>query len=135
MGSDETEINALIATFFDGFTSGPGSTQRFALLRSTFAPGAVITKTCGGEPESYDVEQFVGPRETLLTDGTLTDFREWPVDGRLDVFGDIAQWFGSYAKTGVQAGGAFTGAGMKSLQFVRTGAGWRISAVAWDDER
>lgn len=24
---------------------------------------------------------------------------------------------------------------MKSLQFVRTGEGWRISAAAWDDER
>ena len=24
---------------------------------------------------------------------------------------------------------------MKTLQFVRTPAGWRISAVAWDDER
>ena len=24
---------------------------------------------------------------------------------------------------------------MKTLQFVRTSDGWRISAVAWDDER
>jgi hypothetical protein len=24
---------------------------------------------------------------------------------------------------------------VKTLQFVRTGAGWRISAAAWDDER
>jgi hypothetical protein len=24
---------------------------------------------------------------------------------------------------------------VKSLQFVRTADGWRISAVAWDDER
>ena len=28
-----------------------------------------------------------------------------------------------------------TGRGMKTLQLVRTDAGWRISAAAWDDER
>jgi hypothetical protein len=25
--------------------------------------------------------------------------------------------------------------GMKSIQFVRTDAGWRISAAGWDDDR
>jgi len=32
-------------------------------------------------------------------------------------------------------GRAFRTRGMKTFQFVRTPAGWRISAVAWDDER
>ena len=36
---------------------------------------------------------------------------------------------------GEQDGTPFSGRGMKSLQFVRTGEGWRISAAAWDDER
>jgi len=66
---------------------------------------------------------------------TLADFQEWAESGRLDVFGDIAHWFGSYAKQGVQDGKPFTGRGMKSLQLIRTAEGWRISAAAWDDER
>lgn len=57
------------------------------------------------------------------------------VHGRTEVFGDIAQHFGSYAKAGVQDGTPFTGRGMNTLQFVRTPDGWRISAAAWDDER
>ena len=51
------------------------------------------------------------------------------------MFGDIAQHFGGYAKSGIQDGTPFTGRGMKTMQFVRTSAGWRITAVAWDDER
>jgi len=51
------------------------------------------------------------------------------------MFGDIAHWFGSYAKEGVQDGTPFTGRGMKTIQFVRMSAEWRISAAAWDDER
>jgi hypothetical protein len=81
------------------------------------------------------VEEFIVPREALLTGGSLTGFREWPVAGRVEVFGDIAHWFGGYAKAGTQEGEPFTGRGMKTIQFVRTADGWRISAAAWDDER
>ena len=81
------------------------------------------------------VEEFIAPREALLTGGSLTDFREWPAAGRVEVFGDIAHWFGSYEKDGLLHGEPCPGAGMKSIQLVRTADGWRISAVAWDDER
>ena len=82
------------------------------------------------------VEEFFAPREALLTMGRLTDFREWAVVGPHRVFGDIAHWFGSYAKAG--PAGRYpppTGRGMKSIQLIRTAEGWRISAAAWDDER
>ena len=84
---------------------------------------------------AYDVESFIAPRQALLSGGSLVDFQEWELSGRTEVFGDIAQRFCSYAKAGVQDGIPFTARGMKTLQFVRTSAGWRISAAAWDDER
>ena len=43
--------------------------------------------------------------------------------------------FSAYAKSGVSKGEPFQARGMISTQFVRTPAGWRISAMAWDDER
>jgi hypothetical protein len=51
------------------------------------------------------------------------------------VFGDIAAHFCTYAKAGTLDGNPFVGRGTKSLQLVRTRSGWKISAVAWDDER
>jgi hypothetical protein len=105
-------------------------------LRATFLPEAVIVRTCGLVPATYDdVDGFIAPRETLLTRGTLVDFHEWEESGRTDVFGDVAQHFFSYGKEGVQDGTAFSGSGMKTIQLVRTTEGWRISAAAWDDER
>lgn len=121
--------------FFAAFTSGPDSAARLEALRSLLLPRAVIIRTCGGEPTVYGVEDFIAPREALLAGGALAGFSEWPLTGRIDLFGDIAHWFGTYAKEGVQEGAPFTGRGAKSLQFVRTCDGWRISAVAWDDER
>lgn len=133
--SDRTEIQAIVDTFFAAFTTGPGLNERMAALRDLFVPQAVVTSTCGREPTVMDVDAFIRPRHALLGEGRLTDFSEWPTGGRLDVFGDIAHWFGSYAKAGTQDGAATEGRGMKSIQLVRTAAGWRVTAAAWDDER
>ncbi|HEY2043105.1 MAG TPA: hypothetical protein VGH11_10555 [Jatrophihabitans sp.] len=135
VAADRAAIASVVATFFAAFTSGPDCTTRLDALRSVFLPGAVIVRTCGGGPAVYGVESFIAPRQALLSGGSLVDFREWEVSGRTEVFGDIAQHFCSYAKAGVQDGTPFTDRGMKTLQFVRTAAGWRISAAAWDDER
>jgi hypothetical protein len=132
---DRAEIEGVVRAFFAAFTSGPDSAAGLDALRSLLLPRAVVVRTCGLEPEVYDVEGFIAPRAELLAGDNLTDFREWAVSGRTEIFGDIAHWFGSYAKEGVQDGAAFTGRGMKSLQLVRTSGGWRISAAAWDDER
>ncbi len=133
--TDAEAVAALVGVFFAAFTSEPDCVERIADLRAAFLPAAVIVRTCGLEPTVYDVEGFLQPRQALLTGGTLTGFREWQLIGRTDIWGDIAQHVGSYAKSGVQDGVPVTGRGMKTLQFVRTSAGWRISAAAWDDER
>ena len=133
--TDRAELEGMVDTFFAAFTSGEGCAERLDVLRKLFLAEAVIVRTGGGEPAVYGVEDFIAPRQVLLEGGTLVDFHEWVVTGRTEIFGDIAHWWGSYAKEGVQNGVAFTGRGMKTMQFIRSTDGWRISAAAWDDER
>lgn len=135
LADDQAALDEIVAAFFAAFVSGSDCDARLDALPELFLPEAVIVRTCGGEPLAYTVDEFIAPRRALLTSGTLTDFSEWPLSGELEIFGDIAHWFGSYAKQGSQNGESFTGRGMKTIQFVRTAAGWRISAAAWDDER
>ena len=135
LSRDRPEIQSVVDSFFAAFATGPGLAERMAALRSLFVAQAVVTSTCGREPNVMDVDAFIEPRQALLAGDGLTGFSEWPSGGRIDVFGDIAHWFGGYAKAGVQAGVATEGRGMKSIQLVRTAAGWRITAAAWDDER
>jgi hypothetical protein len=135
VSADQEAIAGVVCTFFAAFTSGPDSAARLDELRGIFLPEAVIVRTCGSEPVVYGVDSFIAPRQALLSGGVLEDFSEWELSGHTEVFGDIAQHFASYAKAGVQDGTPFTARGMKTLQLVRTSAGWRISAAAWDDER
>lgn len=135
VAADLAEIEGVVRGFFAAFTSGPDCAAGLDVLRAMFLPEAVIVRTCGSEPVVYDVEGFIAPRLALLTSGRLVDFRERQLSGRTELFGDIAHWFGSYAKSGLQGETSFTARGMKTLQLVRTRDGWRISAAAWDDER
>jgi hypothetical protein len=131
---DVAQIRAVVARFFAAFASGPDAAQRADDLRAVLLPEAVVVSAAGDSPAAYDVEAFIAPRAALLASGAWEGFREWEVAGRTDVYGDIAQHWCSYAKSWTASGVAARGAGMKSLQLVRTPAGWRISAVAWDDE-
>ncbi len=135
LAADRTTIEAIVATFFAAFATGPDLDARLAALRDLFLPEAVIVRTCGLDPAVYSVEAFIEPRRALLAGGSVVGFREWATDGRTEVFGDIAHWFGGYAKAWTQDGVQHTGGGMKSIQLVRMPVGWRVSAAAWDDER
>lgn len=70
----------------------------------------------------------------LLTDGRLVDFSEWETSERTEIAGDIASRFSEYRKSGTLDGEPFDGGGTKTIQFVRTSQGWRISALAWYDQ-
>lgn len=131
--SDEDRIDALAAAFFDAFTNADGREVDLGRLESAFVPGAVIVSH--GEPvKAESVEQFLTPRQKLLTSGELTEFREWETSRTTLVSGSVAQCLVRYAKSGVRHGSAFTGSGTKSIQLLRTPTGWRITGITWSDD-
>ncbi|MEI7054765.1 DUF4440 domain-containing protein [Nocardioides sp. CCNWLW239] len=133
--SDEAAVEALVHAFFSAFTTGPDTAARLDDLRRIMIPGATVVRTCGLPVEVYDVESFIAPRLALLTSGEIEEFEEWPEPGRIDVFGDIAHWWGAYGKRWLAGGEVHTGRGMKTMSFVRTDDGWRISSAAWDERQ
>ena len=60
----------------------------------------MIISNTGAEPVIYDLDGFVVPREKILTDGTLTEFSEWEVAERTEIFGTIAHRSSEYRKSG-----------------------------------
>ncbi|MEV0124712.1 DUF4440 domain-containing protein [Streptomyces sp. NPDC050703] len=129
----QAEIDTLTAEFFGSFDNRDGGTADVARLRRLMLPGGVIAVTAPAY-RVFTVEEFIGPREELLAEGgRVREFHEWEVSARTDIHGDIASRFGEYAKAGIMDGKPFEGGGMKTIQFVRTPEGWRISAFAWHD--
>lgn len=126
------EIDAVTAEFYGAFDNQGGRAPDVARIRRLLLPGGVVART-GPELTVYTVEEFIEPRERLLTDGGLVEFSEWETSERTEVVGDIASRFSEYRKSGTLDGEPFEGGGTKNIQFLRTPEGWRIVSVAWYD--
>ncbi|SCL71879.1 Protein N-acetyltransferase, RimJ/RimL family [Micromonospora citrea] len=133
-GDAKAEIDALMATFLGAFANPGGSRPDVEAIYEVFIPEGTIIKNVGGSPVVHDLRQFVEPRVKILTDGTLTEFREWEESETTEIHGSIAHRLSEYRKSGCLDGEWFEGRGVKTTQFVKTPAGWRMSALAWDDE-
>ncbi|MEH7342540.1 hypothetical protein V7122_01425 [Bacillus sp. JJ1532] len=61
-----------------------------------FVPEAVIIKNTDSSPVIYDLQQFIEPREKLLGEGHLIDFKEEETYEITEIFGNIAHRFSLY---------------------------------------
>lgn len=132
--SDEAQIQALTDRFFKLFDNRAGAVPYLPSLPALCLPEVRFVQTGKGEPQLMDLMAFMQPRAALLSEGHLQDFAEWELEGRTQVFGNMAQRWLRCAKVGQLDGTTCAGQGCKSLQFVRTAQGWRISTVLWEDE-
>jgi hypothetical protein len=131
----EAECRALMSAFFTAVSFERGGRPDYEALYGLFVEGGRLIRTGSDEPNIATVEQFVAPRLKLVESGTLEQFREVETGARTDVFGSVVHRLSTYAKSGVSNGVPFAAHGVISTQFVQTVAGWRMSSMAWDDER
>lgn len=131
--ADTAAIDALTADFFGAFDNRGGKPADVARVRRLMLPKGVVVIT---RPvfTVLSVDEFVEPREKLLSEGRLVEFSEWETSARTEVVGDLATRFLKYRKSGLLDGAPYEGGGTKTIQYVRTPDGWRISAFAWYDE-
>ncbi|WP_030689114.1 nuclear transport factor 2 family protein [Streptomyces globisporus] len=128
----KTEIDQVTAEFYGAFDNRDGKAADVDRIRRLVLPQGVIVCTAPTFT-TYSVEEFVVPREKLLSDGRLVEFSEWETSEETRIEGDLASRFGTYRKSGVFDGKPYEGEGTKTLQFVRTPDGWRIAAFSWFD--
>ena len=128
-------LDELTRIFYTLFTNKTGQQPDVERIHELFIPEGLIIKNSDTTPVLYNLQQFIEPRIKLLTDGSLIDFSEVEVTERTEIFGNIAHRFSLYRKSGILAGKKFETNGMKTIQFIKTPEGWKISCLAWDDER
>jgi len=131
----ERELERLVGEFFRAVSFEPGGGPSYGRISTLFIERGLLIKNVGSAPEISSVAEFIAPREALVSSGTLTRFQESELSGSTVVFGNVAHRFSAYEKSGTSGGKPFDGRGMVTTQFVKTPSGWRISAMAWDDER
>jgi len=132
--TDLTAIAQLLGRFLRTVSFKEGQSPAYGDLRELFAPGARLIRNSGPTPEVSTVEEFIEARQRAVA-GELRSFDETELAEATELFGNVAHRFSIYAKRGVTNGDAIDVRGAISTQFIRTAEGWRISSMAWDDER
>lgn len=130
-----TELTAVFAAFLEAVSFPAGGRPDYGAIADLFVDGGRLIKNSGDAPESSTVDEFIAPRQQLVDSGELTSFEEVEIAHRSEVFGNVAHRLSSYGKRGESGGTAIDARGVIFTQFVRTPDGWRMSAMAWDDER
>lgn len=131
----KNEIDKLVDGFFNLFSVEKDNTTDLSGIFDLFISEGLIVKCSSTGPEVYNLYQFIEPREKMFNEGILRDFKEKEISERTEIFGNIAHRLSIYKKSGLMNGEAFENKGIKTLQFIKTSCGWKISSVAWDDER
>ena len=129
------ELERLTRDFFAAVSFEPGARPDYDAIRALFIPDGLLIRNTGDAPEVTTVDAFIAPRAALFASGALTSFYEGELSAVTERFGTVAHRFSSYEKRGVQNGTSSAARGAISTQFVLTPDGWRMSSMAWDDER
>jgi hypothetical protein len=131
----EAELDRLTNEFFRAVSFEPGGVPPYDNINALFIESGLLIKNTGPTPEISGIRAFIEPRQAMVRSGELTRFRETELSATTQIFGNVAQRFSAYAKDGTMKGAPFEARGMISTQFVKTPSGWKMSAMAWDDER
>jgi hypothetical protein len=133
--SVKQDIDTLTHEFFRAVSFDEGERPAYKTLYTLFIESGLLIKNSGTQPDIATVAEFITPRQRMVESGELTRFRESEIAERTEIFGNVAHRLSTYEKQGVSGGGAFEGRGIISIQFILTEAGWKMSSMAWDDER
>lgn len=134
-GAVLAKLKRLTDEFFRSVSFNAGDKPFYSKLHELFIEPGLLIKNSGTAPEISTVPQFILPRQASVDAGELTRFHETEIGEATEVFGNVAQRFSAYIKSGTMKGMSFEARGMISTQFILTPAGWRMSSMAWDDER
>jgi len=135
MSDDLAAIAQLFGRFLGAVSFERGQRPAYGDLHDLFVAGGTLIRAISDVPEIATVEEFIAPRQETVDSGALEWFEEVEVAQITEIFGNVAHRFSTYEKRGALNGAAIDARGAISTQFVQTPEGWRISSMAWDDER
>ena len=132
---DTAAMAKVLADFLAAVSFLEGARPDYEALRGLFCEVARLIKNSGEVPEISTVDEFIVPRRQQVDSGELISFEEVEVAHITELFGNVGHRFSTYEKRATSNDIAFEARGMICTQFIRTSSGWKISSMAWDDER
>ena len=95
----KAELDRLTMKFLQAVSFEPGKSPSYASIAALFIERGLLIKNVGSAPEISSVQEFIAPREALVSSGTLTRFHESEILGNRIAWHSLAaaylRWHGS----------------------------------------
>ena len=137
MTEDECEIRAIITECY-AMISGPAGPRDWARQDAIFHPDCIQMRTNVDENGRSQItrmtlDEYEKNAAPLLM---KMDFYEVELVNRIDIFGNIAQAWGSYIAKSAPEDTEAERRGINAFQFFKDDGGdWKIISMIWDNER
>jgi hypothetical protein len=132
--ADKLEIDTITKMFFNIFNNTNNQQPNWAMIETICIWQTIIIKKTNTTEEVHTLSSFIEPRKKILSDVTLTNFKESEIYEATNIVGNIGQRFSTFEKSGYLNGVYFKANGNKFFQFIKTNTGWKINAVLWEDD-
>lgn len=130
---DRADISATLDAVYAVISGPVGQARDWDAMRALFVPGATMSAVQQGELWSGGVEDYIERSGSFLVE---RGFTESALVNRIEIFGDIAQAWSSYAGTWTNEDGSDGKVrGINSFQLMRQADGrWLVKSIFWQAE-
>jgi hypothetical protein len=132
--ASRAELDLLMGSFLRALSFELGNTPSHDTIPALFAKAGRIADHGRAEAKDQDVREFIAVRAARVATGELTRYREHEVSEATELSGAMAHRLSVFARSSLLNGISFRSGGVLSTHFISTSSGWRISALAWEDE-
>lgn len=131
---DEGQIDQLVARFLAAGSGAGAGPCAVAAWPQWLLSDASLRCLDAGQTRALELRALMLERAELLSSGRLTDYVETELEHETRLSGRVAQRWLRCRKSGRLDGVAFQRECQQSLQLVQTARGWKIAALAWQDQ-
>ena len=130
---DEAAVNAALEAVYGAISGGVGEERDWDRMRALFTPEARLTAITANGLRGGTVEDYIERSGPFLV---KSGFTERQLANRVEIYGDLAHAWSSYAGTFTEDdGGQGRVRGINSFQLVRQADGrWLVQSIFWQAE-
>jgi hypothetical protein len=130
-----TEIDRLIAAFYEVISFEEGGSPDWARMRTLFSPHARITRITPEGTDYYDLDGFQEMAKEALELGLYTRFYEVEIRRDERIFGGLCHVLSAYETKQTPYSSEPFARGVNSLQLICEDDEWKVLSLFWDEER
>ena len=130
----QDSIDKTIEAVYKAICFLPGQPPNMPKIKKLFTKHGIMINYNGDDPLILSVDEFIDHFAQQVKSGALPSLEDKEVHAETKIFGRIAHRFSFYEARFTKDDAVPFAMGVNSLQLIKEGTHWKITAMAWNDD-